>query len=232
MYSRSVSFLRRVRRRQVLLAIFVLFVVGFMAVNVVAYMQARSMTHFISNGERTRPPESLGLLGKIEVLFVGVRIPRPINGVTPASVGLAFETFRFGGAGGDDCEAWFIRAENPKGLCLAFHSYASSKSSLLDAARAFHELGYDVLMVDFRGSGGSRVDDTTIGYREADDVVAAVRFASGRWPGESQVLFGQSMGGAAILRAVADLNVRPSAAIIESTYDRMLSTVENRFHAM
>lgn len=31
---------------------------------------------------------------------------------------------------------------------------------------------------------------------------------------------------------IADLNVDPSAAIIESSYDRMLSIEENRFHAM
>ena len=117
-------------------------------------------------------------------------------------------------------------------MCIGFHAYSSSKSSLLGHAKAFHDLGYDVLLVDFRGSGGSRGNDTTLGYREAEDVAAAVDFASHRWPDESEILLGQSMGGAAILRAIADLNVHPSGAIIESCYDRMLSTTENRFHAM
>jgi len=117
-------------------------------------------------------------------------------------------------------------------LCITFHAYTSCKSSLLGASSAFHDLGYDVLMVDFRGSGGSVGDRTTMGYDEANDVVAAVNFAARRWPSRPLVLYGQSMGGAAILRAVADLGVNPSAAIIESTFDRLLSTARNRFHAM
>jgi alpha-beta hydrolase superfamily lysophospholipase len=40
------------------------------------------------------------------------------------------------------------------------------------------------------------------------------------------------MGGAAVLRAVADEDVRPAAVILESPFDRLLSTVKNRFSAM
>jgi pimeloyl-ACP methyl ester carboxylesterase len=190
------------------------------------------MNHFVEGGQRTSSPESLGLFQKIKILFVGVHVPRPIDSATPADVKLPFETFKFGGQNHHDCEAWFIPAQNPKGLCIAFHAYAASKSSLLGQAKAFHDLAYDALLVDFRGSGGSRGNDTTHGYREAEDVAAAVDFASHQWPEESEILYGQSMGGAAILRAIADLNVHPSGAIIESSYDRMLSIAENRFHAM
>ncbi len=222
------------RRRHIVLLIFALLFLSFTSINIIAYIQARAMTHFIPTGQRTSPPESLTLAQKFKVLFIGVRIPRPINTLTPANLNLPFATYRFGGPPNhDDCEAWFIPAKgNPKSLVLAFHSYAVSKSSLLEATRAFHDLGYDVLLTDFRGSGGSHGNDTTIGYREADDVAAAVNFATHHWPTEPQILFGQSMGGAAILRAIADLNVLPTAVIIESCYDRMLSTVENRFHAM
>jgi uncharacterized protein len=224
--------LQRFHRRRVFVLALAAMIVGVVGVNFIAYMQARAMTHFVEGGDPTPPPESLGFLRRIEIILVGVRIPRPTNGETPSDLGLSFDTVRFGGRGGDDCEAWFIRAKNSKGLCIAFHAYASSKASALGAAKAFHEMGYDVLLVDFRGSGGSRGNDTTIGYREAEDVAATVNFASQKWPRESEILYGQSMGGAAILRAVAELRVQPSAVIIESTYDRMLSTVENRFHAM
>jgi alpha-beta hydrolase superfamily lysophospholipase len=206
--------------------------IGIVFVNAVAFMQARAMTHFVVGGERTTPPESLSRLAKFNVLLTGVRIPRPENVQTPAGVGLEFQTVRFGGNDGSDCEGWFIPAESSRKLCIAFHAYTSSKSSLLVPAQAFHELGYNVLLVDFQGSGGSRGDRTTIGYLEANDVAAAMRYAGGRWAGEPVVLYGQSMGGAAILRAVAQLDVHPSAVIIESTFDRLLSTVENRFTAM
>jgi len=221
----------RRRRRRILIALAVLLVVV-IGVNAIAYMQARAMTHFVDGGDRTAPPEAMGIARKIGVLFIGVRIPRPVNLVNPADVGLEYQTVRFGGTAGADCEGWYVPTANPTGLCIAFHAYTSSKSSLLGAATAFREMGWDVMLVDFRGSGGSVGDRTTMGFDEANDVAAAVDFAAHRWPGRTVVLYGQSMGGAAILRAVADLGVNPSAVIIESTFDRLLSTAQNRFHAM
>lgn len=47
------------------------------------------------------------------------------------------------------------------------------KASMLPAAKAFHDLGYKVVLVDFRGSGGSTGEGTTVGYREAEDFVKA-----------------------------------------------------------
>jgi alpha-beta hydrolase superfamily lysophospholipase len=223
---------RRRRWPRRLVALGILLALAILAINFCAYMQARAMMRFVATPERTPPPESLSLGGKIVVLFTGVRIPRPQNGATPANVQLEYQTVRFGGESGNDCEAWYIPCHDSKGICLLFHAYVCSKSSLLVPARAFHDMGYDVLMVDFRGSGGSVGNDTTIGYREAEDVVAAVAFANRQWPAEPMVLYGQSMGGAAILRAVAELGVNPAAVIVESTFDRLLTTVRRRFEAM
>jgi alpha-beta hydrolase superfamily lysophospholipase len=46
------------------------------------------------------------------------------------------------------------------------------------------------------------------------------------------ILYGQSMGSAAILRAVAVHPIQPAALVLECPFDRMLATVENRFDAM
>jgi uncharacterized protein len=177
-------------------------------------------------------PESLSFFQKIKVLFVGVQIPKPRNQWTPANVGLDYQTIRFGGTSGQDLEAWFIPADHPKALCIAFPGYAGSKSTLLHPAQVFHTLGYEVLLVDFHGCGGSVGNQTSIGYFEANDVTAAANLAAARWPNQPIFLYGQSMGGAAILRAVADLGVHPRAIIIESVFDRLLSTVENRFYSI
>lgn len=171
---------------------------AFTTINIIAYRQAWSMTHFVEGGQRTSPPETLSLLQKIKILFAGIHVTRPVDKATPADIPLPFQTFRFGGASNDNCEAWFIPADNAKAICIGFHPYTASKSSLLGPAKAFHNLAYDVLLVDFRGSGGSRGNDTTHGYREAEDVAAAVDFASRQWPKEPEILYGQSMGGAAI----------------------------------
>jgi uncharacterized protein len=221
---------RKIRRT--LISLGVSWVIAFLVINFMAYMQARAMTHFFVGNDRTAPPEHLTYFAKLKVLFTGVRIPRPANDMTPADVGLPYETVRFGGTTGQECEAWYVPCASSKSICIQFHAYAASKSSLLQQADAFHTMGFDGLLVDFYGSGGSTGNETTIGYKEAADVAAAVDFATKRWPTKRQILYGQSMGGAAILRAIAQLNVNPSAVIIESTYDRLLSTAQNRFDAM
>ena len=129
--------------------------------------------------------------------------------------------------------AWMIPAgDDDRVLVISFHGHAAEKSSLLTEARLMHELGYAVLLVDFRGSGESPGSVTTIGYREADDVAAAVIYARRVKPGIRIVLYGHSMGAVAILRAIAAGYVEPDGIIIEAVFDTMLNTVRNRFHAM
>ncbi len=155
-----------------------------------------------------------------------------MNGVAPDTVGLTYQTHKLTTADGFGIEVWHIEHPKPKGVVLMFHGYSAVKSVLLGEARALHDLGYDVILTDFRGSGGSDGDQTTIGVFESHDVVAVYEYARQRWPSRPIILFGQSMGSAAILRAVAVSDVRPDALILECPFDRLLSTVANRFHSM
>jgi len=197
-----------------------------------AYRQAYVMTHFAAGGDRTAPPESLNLLQKASALLVGVRVPRPINACTPDSFGLAFEVHRFAATPTRELEAWYCESPQPKGLVLLFHGYAAAKSSLLNEARVFHRLGFAAFLVDFQGSGGSDGNETTIGVRESEDVVQACAYAARHWPRLPLILYGQSMGSAAILRAVAVHGLTPAALVLECPFDRLLSSVENRFSIM
>jgi uncharacterized protein len=120
----------------------------------------------------------------------------------------------------------------PRGIVALFHSYATSRASLLHPARTFHDLGYAVMLVDFRGSGGSSGADTTLGVREAEDVAATVAYMQQHWPHPPIVLYGVSMGSAAIMRAIAFHAVQPAAVILESPFDRLTHTTRHRFEAM
>jgi len=201
------------------------------AYNGVCFMHARAMTTFVPGGVRTARPEQLGVLEKARAALFGVTVPRPVNEGSPADVGLAFTTERFEDGRGGTLEAWVIPAPDPRGDVLVFHGYAASKDQLLDTARALHDEGWSVRMIDFEGSGGSSGDTVTIGHREAHDVVAAVRWARDRGA-RRPVLYGFSMGAAAVLRATAELGVEPAAIVLEAPYDRLLSTVRHRFELM
>jgi pimeloyl-ACP methyl ester carboxylesterase len=201
--------------------------------NLLAYMQARSMTHFVRNGARTNSPEQLTLGTKLAVLLTGVTVPRPENHRTPADYDLPFVTHRISSSEGIELELWHVPARTKaQTLLVCFHSYASSKQMLLPVTRQLHDMGYAVLLVDFRGSGGSSGDDTTIGYREAEDVIAATKFARGQFAPERVILFGESMGATAVLRAASLEPQIADSIIVAAPFDRLLSTVENRFVAM
>ncbi|MFO0799161.1 MAG: alpha/beta fold hydrolase [Gemmataceae bacterium] len=201
-------------------------------VNAVACRQARAMLAFSADGARTPRPEELTAWGKAKALALGVTVPRPALGRTPGDIGLSAESVRFAADDGMNLEAWLVAPPAAKGTAILFHGYAACRSALLPEAAAVVELGYAALVVDFRGGGGSDGSDCTLGYDEARDVVAALRFARERNLPGPVVLFGQSMGGAAVLRAVGVLGADPDGIIVEAVFARTLTTVRNRFALM
>lgn len=148
---------------------------------------------------------------------------------TPQQFGLRHERHGFPSLDGTFLDAWLITAERPRGVVAVFHGYGANKGDLLREAREFHAMDLDVLLVDFRGSGGSEGHETSIGFHEAKDVRAAVSYAGGL-PGHPHVIaYGVSMGSAAILKAEADGGLGARALILECPFDRLLTAVDRRF---
>jgi pimeloyl-ACP methyl ester carboxylesterase len=207
-------------------------VAGIVALNVLAYRHAYLMTHFVDADARTKAPERLSRLEKVLVLLKGISLPRPENSRDPSGLGLDFDVHRIAVDADVELEAWHIPSDPSKGMVLMFHGYAVAKDSLLSEAEAFHQFGYSVLLVDFRGSGGSNQDATSVGFHEAADVAAAVNYAREQLQAQRLVLFGQSMGAAAVLRAIAVRQVAADLVILEAVFDSMLNAARNRFRSM
>jgi alpha-beta hydrolase superfamily lysophospholipase len=222
------------RRRKLLIRLLAAgFIICVLALNIMAWMHAGAMTRFVPAGTRTAPPEDLSLLQKAKTLATGVTIPRPEGTRTPADSGLGYTTHHFTGSNGHRLEAWHIPGgADDAPLVILLHGYGAWKASLLPTATRLHHLGCAILLVDFFGSGGSSGCETTIGYLEAEDTVAALRHARQRWPDRPVVLYGLSMGGAAALRAVAEKGAAPDGLVVESCFDTLLNTVRARFRAM
>jgi alpha-beta hydrolase superfamily lysophospholipase len=189
------------------------------------------MTHYTDAGAPPPTIEALNLQAKVRAALFGITIARPQNVYTPRDIGLEYNVRQVEIAAGGALEVWVIDHSSPHGVVLLFPGYASSKDSLLSPAVAFHKLGYATMLVDFRGVGGSTGSDTTLGAREADDVAVAYAAAEKNWPGEPVIVYGVSMGSAAILHAIATKDIQLSAVILESPFDRLLGTVSARFHA-
>jgi len=200
--------------------------------NVLAYNHAYAMMHFTPQGARTREPERLAGLAKFKVLIAGVNIPRPKSDVQPSAVDPNCRVLLIGEPDGVRLEAWYCDRGSNTPLVILFHGYSAAKSSLSDEAKTFLALGASVLLVDFRGSGGSSESYTTIGVRESEDVAAVARYAQKHLQHSRMIYFGQSMGAVAILRAIREGEVSPDAVILEAVFDTMLNTVRNRFASM
>jgi pimeloyl-ACP methyl ester carboxylesterase len=114
--------------------------------------------------------------------------------------------------------AWYCNRGRGTPVVILFHGYSAEKTSLLGEARAFFDLGASVMLVDFRGSGGSSESYTTVGVREAEDVAVALHYARRRLSHGNVFLFGRSMGAAAILRAVHAHGTQPDGVILEAVF--------------
>ncbi|HVM49838.1 MAG TPA: alpha/beta fold hydrolase [Candidatus Acidoferrum sp.] len=203
-----------------------------MSINVLAYRHAYAMTHFTSGTTRTDDPERLTAGQKLRVLFSGPTIPRPRTRLLPACVGPQCRSLSLPGTNGIRLGAWYCPGQTNETLVILFHGYIGEKSGTSKQAKALLELGCSVLLVDFRGSGDSSASYTTVGYAEAEDVAAAVRYAREHLPHSKLILYGESMGAAAVLRAVHCCDVRADGIIAEAVFDRMLTTVEHRFQLL
>lgn len=199
----------------------------FIVMNVVAYFHAYKFTHFSNaNVEKTRNAKELGIGDKLKALFFGINNPRPSNKAKPSQ---PFEVVNLQSSKKIKC--WSIKVPNSIGTVAIFHGFSGNKSSMLDKSDEFNKLGYNTFLVDFIGTGGSEGNETTIGYMEAQDVKASLDYLT-QQNEQNIVLFGTSMGAAAILRAVEEFSIAPSLAILECPFGSMYKTTCARFQQM
>jgi uncharacterized protein len=185
----------------------------FLILNILAFAGAYGMTHYHSPGQR-----AFGLL-------------RPVDSRSPAAIGLNYRQQRIAINSSEWLETWLIPTDAPIGTVLLFPGKGGSKSDLLAPTQVFHDLGYQALLVDFRGVGGSSGSTSTLGMREADDVAVAVSYAQRTKLQPPLVVYGLSMGSAAIMRAIAQAKINPDAAILELPFARLVDTVGSRIRS-
>lgn len=139
-------------------------IIIFTLMNIIAIFHSYKFTHFVENKiEQTKDPKKLTTSQKIKTLVIGVNNPRPVNKLYPET---DYKTVKL--ESNREIEAWSIITDNLKGTVILFHGFSGDKSLMLDKSEIFLELGYNTLLVDFMGSGGSEGYQTTIGLYEAE----------------------------------------------------------------
>ncbi|WP_149110039.1 alpha/beta hydrolase [Limnoglobus roseus] len=210
---------------------FLLLIAAFGFANYLGYRHGYAFTHYAPAGDRPPKPESLSFGQKLRLGLTGVSVPRPVNARTPESVGLPFTVVSIP-VRHEQLEAWHVPHPTAKGVVVMGPGYMSAKDSLLPEVQALHDLNFAVLLIDFRGAGGSPRGDVTLGVREGGDMAMALAFAKEEWPDLPIFAYGFSMGAVAVLKAVAVYHAEPTAIILDAPFDRMISVVRNRLRTM
>ena len=192
-----------------------------------AGFHAYKFTHFTDKKvEKTNDPKKLSIGQKLLTLMFGVNNPRPINNKFPSR---DYKTINL--KSNRQIECWSIETDSAKGNVILFHGFSGNKSSMLDKAEVFLNLGYNVLLVDFMGSGGSEGNQTTMGYFEAEQVKTCFDYMKNK--NEKNIyLFGTSMGAVAIMKAINDFKLNPKGIMMECPFGSMYETVCARFKSM
>jgi pimeloyl-ACP methyl ester carboxylesterase len=202
-----------------------IFLFLFVLLNIVAALHAWRFTHFEDPVLSRTPEKGLSFMQKLGILLTGVHNPKPVNRAVPDT---AFQ--RVSVLSDVPVDAWWIPVQAARGSVLICHGYGGAKAGMIDKASAFRAMGYSTLLIDFRGAGGSPGNQCTIGWKESVEVRDASRWLRRQDSTKPIVLFGTSMGAAAIMKAAAETPALADRIIIECPFGSMTQTVKNRFH--
>src|SRR6267154_6538799 len=116
-------------------------------------------------------------------------------------------------------EGWFFPGLRGAPTIILCHGYESSRSELLTLVSALQDHQYNVFVFDF-AAHGANAGVTTFGYREADEVRAAVDILAKRNDVDAARfgLWGYNLGAYAALRE-AEKDPRVRALALDSVYD-------------
>ncbi len=145
-----------------------------------------------------------------------VFLPVTTLAATPDQWGLDYEDVVLDAGGGVSLHGWYLPRPGARNVVLFFHGNAGNISHRGDSIRIFHDLGFDVFIVDYRGYGRSTGDPSEEGLYQ--DARTAWQYLTGQrgFDANQVVVFGRSLGG--VVAASLAAEVTPGAVILESTF--------------
>ncbi len=206
----------------------------FILLNVMSAFQAYKFTHFYDNVPSAKRPEEMSAGEKFSAIFFGVKYGKK---KVVDSLLVPHETITIKTEDSLKLEGWYLDSQNDDtikphiGTVIMFHGHGSCRSGMIKEAEAFYNLGWNVLMIDFRAHGNSEGNLCTIGFNESKDVKAAYDYI-GKKKEKNIVLWGISLGASTILKSISDYNLKPSKIILEMPFGSLLDATEGRLRTL
>ncbi len=175
---------------------------------------------------------ALGFAARQDRLFFR---PRAGLAATPDAVDLRWEDVPIAVADGVTLACWWLPGpaepgpDRPGGpfTLLYLHGASASLGDRLDALRFWHDLGCDILAVDYRGYGESTGRPSEVGLE--DDVRAAWQWLTETRgvPAGHVVIAAESLG--VSLATALGRQVRPAGLVLEAGFTRAVDVAVRRY---
>lgn len=203
--------------------------ISFLLLNIITAFHAYKFTHFYDRNEIVikNTANKSGWDKTKEILF-GINAIKQKNNISPDT---GFQTVYLKSSTCPKLEAWYIPVKNAKGTICLFHGHGGTKSGVFEESDAFRKMGYNTLLADFRAHGNSAGNTCTIGYDESEDVKLAYDYIKNK--GENNiVLWGISMGAAAVSKSISDHQLQPKKVVLEMPFGSITEAAEGRIKMM
>ena len=178
------------------------------------------------------------LLTSIPAIAIGVlsfrytHPPKMALQTTPDSFGLSYQDVSFPSVEDDHVtlRGWLIQAKNQQRRIAIFaHGYSENRESAdvaLYMARSLRDKGIASLLFDFRASGESDGQETSLGYHERKDLHGAIQYA--KRLGYQQIgLVGFSMGASTALDLASEVP-EVQAVVADSAFSNLENYLEKK----
>ncbi len=141
--------------------------------------------------------------------------------LTPDEIGLAWREVDFTTADGVRLDGWFLPARVPRqGSVLFLHGNAENISTHIASVAWLPGAGFDVFLFDYRGYGRSAGEPSLDGLQQDFRAALQTLLAMPEVDPERIVVFGQSLGGALAITALAAPRNKSQvrALVVEGAY--------------
>lgn len=168
--------------------------------------------------------------GEVAALLVDVE--SELLSATPEEEGLRYENVEFENASGQRLRGWYLPAPPAPGGAPAVaygHGNGANRAHWSAMARDVNAAGIAQLFFDFAGRGDSDGQTITLGFREADDLEAALDWLAARPEIDASrlALAGRSMGAVAAIYA-ASRRTDLRALVLDSPFSDLRTLVDEQ----
>lgn len=126
--------------------------------------------------------------------------------------------------------------ENNKYVIIV-HGFTGSKNDMLDVAKKFDDMGYNILLIDQRASGESEGKYATYGLKESLDLIKWIDYLVNKCPDSQIVLYGVSMGASTVISSLGTKLPDNVKCAIEdsgfsSLYEELKFFMKEKYHLL